>query len=190
MSGADETPFRLGTHLRGEGIVEFRYADTFELQETEERERLLIAPSGRQVDLLLRLMREMSGPFSLLYILLAPHTNARAGRYLASGQSHEAVQALLEAFRDYFEGDARHHVWIGAEGDGSLLVYDQHNVIYAYGPVEQFASILMAQGLRQDTVEFPFPHTHHFRSVFDGHEDRLLSEFEWEYSPLEPEDEE
>jgi hypothetical protein len=186
---AEETPFRLGTHRRGQGIVEYRYSDTFELQESGERERLLIAPFDRQVGLILRLMREMSGPFSVLYMLLAPHGSAMPGRYTASGRSHEAVQGLLETFRDYLEGDARHNLWIGSEADGSLLAYDQHNVIYAYGHIEQFASILLAQGLRQASVEFPYPHTHHFRSAFDADEDRLLAEFEWEYGPLEEEDE-
>ena len=40
-------------------------------------------------------------------------------------------------------------------------------MIYAYGPIDQFAAILRAQGLREEEVNYPYPHTHHFRSSLD-----------------------
>jgi len=190
MSVSGEMPFKVGIHRRRDGIVEFRYANTFERQDTEQNPRLLIAPSEGQVELLLRMLRELNSPYSLMYVLLAPHTDARPGRYLVSGLSEDETRTLLLGFRTFFEGDARHHLWIASERDNALLVYDQHNVIYAYGPIDQFSAILAAQGLQQSKTEFPYPHTHHFRSSMNVYEDLLLREFDWQWSPLLPEDEE
>jgi hypothetical protein len=183
-----EEPFKIGTHSRGEGIVEFRYDDVFEPQLEREPQRLLIAPGGRHVDLLMRLSREMPPPYSILYILVAPRSGARAGRYMLGGQSDSTLNELLETNREYLEGDARHHIWIGSESDGSLLVYDQHNVIYAYGQIDQFSAILRACGMHAGRVQFPYPHTHHFRSTLDHFEADLLRRYPWQWNLLEEED--
>lgn len=184
-SPISEEPFKIGMHQRGEGIVEFQYNHVYEPQLDRQPQRLLIAPQGGQVDLLLRLAREMPAPYSILYVLVAPQSEAAKGRYLLSERSDEDVFELLTSFREFFEGDARHHLWIGSETDGSLLVYDQHNVIYAYGALDQFSAILRAQGLEAGQVHFPFPHTHHFRSSMNAFEDRLLGQYPWLWNPLE-----
>ena len=183
-----EEPFKIGTHLRGQGIVEFRYDDVFEPQLDRDPQRLLIAPEHRHVDLIQRLIREIPPPYSVLYILVAPHSGAREGRYMLTEQTEDHLNELLIANREYLEGDARHHLWLGSETDGSLLVYDQHNVIYAYGQLDQYSAILKAQGLHAGRVQFPYPHTHHFRSSLNHYEADLLAAHDWQWNPLEEED--
>lgn len=183
-----EEPFKIGTHVRGQGIVEFLYDDVFEPQLERDPQRLLIAPSQNHIELIRRLSRELPPPYTILYILVAPQSDAMAGRYMLCEQSPETLNELLVANREFFEGDARHHLWIGSETDGSLLVYDQHNVIYAYGQIEQFSAILRAQGLHPSRVQFPFPHTHHFRSQLTHFENELLDAYHWKWNPLEDED--
>jgi hypothetical protein len=197
MAGTDsgmelpEEPFKIGTHERGSGIVEFHYDDVWQRQSTSSPERLLIAPANDHIGILLRLIREMPPPYWVLYVLLVPHSGAEAGRYQLDNEFDSGqIKAFLEDFREFFEGDARHNLWVGSRADSSLLVYDQHDVIYAYGPIDQFAAILTAQGLRQSDVAMPFPHTHHFRSTLDHCEQRLLREFDWQWFPLEEEDDE
>jgi hypothetical protein len=184
-----EEPFKIGTHRRGEGIVQHRYGDTWQREPSSERERLRIAPASGQVEVLKRLARELPGPYTLLYVLVAPQTGAQPGRYvLQQSLDEREMHDFLGAFREFFEGDARHHLWIGAS-DGSLLVYDQHDLIYAYGPLDRLGEAATDMGLREAPVEMPFPHTHHFRSTMDSFEERLLSEFLWNWLPLEEEDE-
>ncbi|MEZ0325811.1 MAG: hypothetical protein ACAH95_07880 [Fimbriimonas sp.] len=192
MRGDDitEEPFKIGTHVRGEGIVEFQYENVFQRQDGTIPPRIVVAPAAKHVDLLIRLTREMPPPYWVLYILMVPHTESvQPGRYqLMEEFDEDGIRRLLSSFQEFFEGDARHHLWIGSRKDRSLLVYDQHNVIYAYGPVDQFASILQAQGLREDEVVYPYPHTHHFRTSLDRFEAELLDRYEWAWSPLEEED--
>jgi hypothetical protein len=187
-----EEPFKIGTHVRGEGIVEFQYNNVFQRQQTEERERLVIAPATGHIDILLRLVREIPSPYWVLYILMVSHTESvETGRYQLDEEFDEdGIRSFLSEFREFFEGDARHHLWVGSRVDDSLLVYDQHNVIYAYGLVDQFAAILNAQGLHEGEVNYPFPHTHHFRSSLDHYEAELLDRHPWTRYPLEEQDEE
>jgi hypothetical protein len=189
MRAEEEKPFKVGIHRRHEGIVEYRYGHTFEKQSPDTIPRLLVAPSQGQIRILREMLQQMPENLSLMYVLLAPQTRHLAGRYISGPLQRSEVDGILLAFGEFFEGDARHNLWIISNDGSAMLVYDQHNVIYAYGPLEAFREVLERHGLAESETEFPYPHTHHFRSGFDGFEDRLLSEFDWTRSDLLPEDE-
>jgi len=71
-----------------------------------------------------------------------------------------------------------------------MLVYDRHNVIYAYGPVERFIATLELEGLTESKeVRFPNPHAHNYHAEFDSHETAILKNEQWTLSPLRPGDE-
>jgi hypothetical protein len=71
-----------------------------------------------------------------------------------------------------------------------MLVYDRHNVIYAYGPLDRFIAVLNSAGLTESKqVHFPSPHAHHYHPEFDADEKRILRTEEWTISPLRPGDE-
>ena len=71
-----------------------------------------------------------------------------------------------------------------------MLVYDRHNVIYAYGPLERFIAALESEGLTESKeVRFPVPHAHHYHAEFDVDERSVLKNEEWTLSPLHPGDE-
>ena len=98
------------------------------------------------------------------------------------------MESFLLEFREYFETDGRHHVWVMSVPESSTLVYDQHNVIYAYGPLQEFTEILNESGLQRGTVRFPSPHSHNYNPENDDAEERLLQRWEWLESPLLPDD--
>jgi hypothetical protein len=129
-------------------------------------------------------------PYWLLYVLVVPRGASEAGRYESvRDASFDQVQTFLNDFREFLEGDARHHLWIYSSADQSLLVYDKHNVIYVYGPLEEAGKLLDALGLEQtEAVAFPFPHSHWYHDRFDGEDQRLLNYWEWERKPLAEDD--
>jgi len=154
--------------------------------------RLVIGPTAGWVDLLIELSAELSGkPWWILYVLLVPRLgNREPGRYQSPPfETHSELSAFLAAFRGYFEGDGRHHVWIGSAARDGTLVYDQHNVLFAYGPIERFKSILRSRGYDEQEFWFPAPHTHHYHEEDDAEEERLMGELEWAWFPLQPGDE-
>jgi hypothetical protein len=102
------------------------------------------------------------------------------------------LQQFLAVYSDFFENDARHNLWIRSASGEGLLVYDRHNVIYAYGPLERFVATLTSAGLAEskDTrLHFRSQHAHHYHADFDSYEDRILHQEEWSLTPLQPGDE-
>lgn len=183
--------FKFGRLLPdGEG-VEHQYADVYEWERTTGPARLVIAPRADHVDLLRALSECWAGPYWILYVLAVPRGGAEAGRYqLPAPVVRAELTAFLAEHRAFLEGDARHALWVAsAAGDGTL-VYDRHNVIYAYGPLERFEDVLTRRGITRGTVTCPVPHSHHHRPEFDAAQADLLAGHEWIHSPLRPGDEE
>lgn len=132
----------------------------------------------------------MPEPFFLLYVLVVSRTDDEVGRYQSEPLDRHALQSFLKDREAFLENDARHNLWIRSAADGSMLVYDRHNVTYAYGDSERWRTKLDREGLTEvSQVRFPDPHSHHYHSEFDQEERRTLQERPWMLSPLRPGDE-
>jgi hypothetical protein len=167
----------------------YTYPNIWSIETTTGPDRLVIAPSSDQVGLMIELANTLPEPFGILYVLLVSRCDNTEGRYQAPYQcDREEMESFLKQFRDYFELDGRHHIWVTSLPASATLVYDNHNVIYAYGPLEEYKRILSRRGLRKDSVRFPVPHTHNYNAEFDDEEKRILGFWEWQRFPLMQED--
>jgi hypothetical protein len=77
-----------------------------------------------------------------------------------------------------------------APDEGATLVYDKHNVIYAYGPLEQYSAILQKAAYVEEEFGLPFPHGHYYHDVNDSKVEDLLQYWDWQYFPLQEVDDE
>jgi len=184
-----ETVYKFGCIPSGERG--FEYPDIFAVEKTSGPKRLVIAPSANHVSILIELLQVMSEPFGILYVLVVPRGGSDAGRYqIADPVSREQTEEFLQRFREYFENDGRHDIWIASVSDSAQLVYDRHNVIYAYGPLLEFENELLGRGLtKAEFVRFPSPHTHNYHAAFDQDERDVLHSWHWKQSPLRESDE-
>jgi len=108
----------------------------------------------------------------------APRVAAEPGRWESDAYSRAALLRFLDRFGELFEDDARAELWLGeAAGDG-LLVLDEHDLIYAYGPLHRFQAILRRRGYRPGDPRIPDPHEHRYNHQFDALE-RELDRWEW-----------
>jgi hypothetical protein len=129
------------------------------------------------------------GPFQLLYVLHTTRTEADLGRYESPELDAEAVQAFLDSFGRFLSEDSRHDFWIRSHGDDATIVWDRHNLIYAYGPVDAFESVLRHLGLQAGAPpSIPDPHVHHYHPERDGDERAVLQAFDWHVKPLRDSD--
>jgi hypothetical protein len=181
------------------GIFKFGYIDekgaelpylhknTWALEKTSGSDRLVIAPSSGQVDFLLKLVAVMREPYFLLYVLHTPRSDVAPGRYQSPEPvSRDLLTLFLSEFSDFLEGDARHDLWISSFDKSSLLVYDRHQIVFAYGLLDFFKSVLNEHGLHEiDAVRLPDPHTHHYNQEFDLQAAELMNYWSWKYSPLQ-----
>jgi hypothetical protein len=164
----------------------FVYPGIWQQQETSGPDRFLIGPAKDHLGLLLDLSTCLKGPFRLLYVLLVSRRYHEPGRYASPpGLQAGDLRSFCNDFREYLEVDGRHHLWVVSESGGGTLVYDQHNVIFAYGPLEGYEEILRGRGLRPGTVTYPTPHCHHYHPEHDDSEDRILRRWAWAKTPLQ-----
>ena len=147
--------------------VPHEYGRVYFAQPCGDSRRLVIAASGDPVDLLLDLAGEFPDQqWYVMYVLLVERGRNEPGRYRSDPfKSHAELESFMQSFREFFEGDGRHHVWIGSVSGEGLLVYDQHNVIFAYGPLQDFQSVLKRSGYQESEFWFPAPHAHAFVSA-------------------------
>lgn len=163
----------------------FDYGNTYEIEKTISYQRIKIGPSSDQIDLILKLSETMKPPFFILYVLVIKRLNNNPGRYQSSLiEDREELISFLHQYREFFESDGRHHIWLSSIDDSGMLIYDQHNVIYAYGNSKKYTAILKEQGFKEQITSFPAPHVHFYHPDNDKFEEELLRSEDWTYFPL------
>ncbi len=169
----------------------YDYGQVYMLESYPAYSRLKIGASTNATELLLRLSDCMSPPFFCLYVLVFGPSESQPGRYQSPllTEREELVDFLLE-YKHLFESDGRHHIWVSAPEANTTLVYDKHNVIYAYGMLVEFAARLQALGYVEADFDFPYPHAHNYPSESYGKVEDLLRYWDWQHFPLQEMDEE
>jgi len=151
--------------------------------------RLAIGVPSDDRDVFQRLLACMEAPLYLLYVLHTPRGEGTPGRYQSPALGEQDVLRFLADFSGLLGSDARHDLWAHSPEENATLVWDRHNVIYAYGPIESFESALIQLGFVAGNVAIDFPHQHHYRAEYDELARAVLTRFNWSYSALRPEDE-
>jgi hypothetical protein len=169
------------------------FGDTWAVENVRDMQRLVIAPKADHVRLIKRFAKAMPEPMWLLYVLVVPRGTDKAGRYQSrESQSREQVELFLNQFSTFLESDGRHNLWIRSVSGSAMLVYDRHNLIYGYGHLEQWKTMLQQFGMSEGpitSIQIPNPHSHHYHAEFDAEELRILSYWDWHCTPLLEEDE-
>jgi hypothetical protein len=150
-------------------------------------DRLAIAPRSSPLALLATLAEHIGPDHYLLFVHCVARSGHERGRYQSPLRQLVDVRIFLQDFAELLEHDARHSLWIGTPGNQGLLVYEEHGLVYAYGPLAEFERSLEGLGFEQGTFSIPSPHAHHFHGGLDDEVERLLGT--WERFDLQPEDE-
>jgi hypothetical protein len=191
-SGLDDGgPFKIGMLGEPDGPpCRLVRPDVWQREHTSGPERLRIGCRRGAIDVMLALAGARAESWRLLYVLLVSRGRGREGRHESPVLSWAQASEFLRRHRDVFELDARHAIWLQGSGDDApLFVLEQHDVLYAYGALDEYESVLGARGFRRGPVEIPAPHTHHYHSRLDADVEALLGELPWRWTPLLPYDE-
>ncbi len=130
----------------------------------------------------------LTAPYFLLYVLHTPRGEGDPGRYQSPALSEVEVLEFLKEFSDFLGGDARFDIWSHSPNSGGTVVWERHNLIYAYGPLNEYEQILINLGYDKGKADSNFPHCHYYRDEFDEVAKNLLNYMEWSKAPLQPED--
>ena len=197
-SGDKLTPFdswqgrddlRFGTASLKSPLVEpHLYGEAWQRHQTTGPMRLVIGADTDRIGLLLELASLWHGNYYLLYVLIDKWDNHEAGRYQSPPLDNPELKALFSEFSEFFSRDGRHQIWIGSPQGEGLLVFDHHDLIYAYGEIERYEAVLEQRQFVKDAVEVPYPHSHRFHPEWNDRLDRLMKRYEWRRSELQPGD--
>jgi hypothetical protein len=93
----------------------YDYGKCYMLEKYPNYTRLKIGASTQAIDLLLKLSDCLNPPFYCLYVLVVGRTTSEAGRYQSPPlQNSESLINFLLDYKELFESDGRHHIWISA----------------------------------------------------------------------------
>jgi len=155
----------------------------------ETTDRIVAGVPGGDPAIFERMVECLEPPYYLLYILHTPRGEAEPGRYQSPALSLLEVKEFLDRFGAFLSADARYDLWAHSPADKGTVVWDRHNQLFAYGPLERFSTALRSLGFTMGYPTVPAPHEHHYRAELDHLAKDLIAPFSWSFSPLRPEDE-
>ena len=157
----------------------YRHPRLWTRQATSGPERLLIGGGEAPVGLLGDLAAALPEPLFVLAVLRVPRAG-EAVKLESNALTRREVVRFLDEFRVLFENDGRAQAWVGATATGAgLLVLDEHDLVYGYGPLEAFERILAERGFGRGEPRVPDAHEHHYREENDELEVRLREWWDW-----------
>ena len=177
------------SHRVGDNWVPHSHKPVYMVDSLGQTRRILAGIPGGEPAPFTRLVSCLEPLYFLLYVLHTPRGESAAGRYQSTQVSLEQFHAFIDRFGAYLSADSRFDLWAHSPAEQATVVWDRHNQLFAYGPLDKFAAELDALGFAEGNASISFPHQHHYRQEFDADAKTLLSYFSWSYSPLRPEDE-
>jgi hypothetical protein len=175
----------------GGELIEHSHPPIFTRREYSDGTVSIVATAPKGDALIFRRLIEcLQPPYMLLYLLHMPRGEGEAGRYTSELLERPQALQIIDRFAGLLGGDGRHDFWLRSNAENATVVWDRHNLIHAYGPLERYAEALTALGFSPGEPEIPSPHVHHGRAEFDADSRTLLEAVQWYHSPLRPEDNE
>ena len=159
--------------------VPYRHPPVWSREPTSGPERLLIGAGRAPVALLTALAEVLPQPLFVLVVLRVPRAGDEC-KLESNALTQAEVLRFFGEFGELFEQDGRAQAWVGATARGEgLLVLDEHDLVYAYGPLDAFEAVLAGRGYEPGVPEVPDPHEHAYLERYDSLEVNLRECWDW-----------
>jgi hypothetical protein len=152
----------------------FRYPETWVREATTGPDRLWIGCGESPLEVIEQLATLLVEPLYALVVLAESRRDSN-GRYESDPLTYAELVVFIAEFAPLFSNDGRADLWVGSTTDVGLLVLDEHDLVYAYGPLDAFAAHLDAHGFEHRPPEVPYPHTHYYNKEYDEFEACLIA---------------
>lgn len=180
--------FKLGSFADGEWRAHSHPPVFSVVQTAGGRPKVLATAPGSDPLVLEALSRLLTPPLFLLYILHTSRGEAEPGRYQSGEMSGGEVRDFIRDHARLLSLDARFDLWVSSPSDEATIVWDRHDLIHGYGPIEHIVACLRGMGFHPGEPVIPAPHEHHYHPELDGLARSLLADRGWTHTPLREED--
>ena len=170
----------------------FASSNVYVEQDFQDFKRLQVWATTDCIKYLLQLIDETKEPYGIMYILRNSRCGNEEARYISPTVDYEELKSFLEKFADFFEYDSRHRVLIKVLSEElTYFVYDEENMLFAYGDVDEFKNILNKCGFKEykNPLALPDRHMHMFKKEFDKEENEIVNYLNWIKDALQEIDE-
>ena len=176
------------SHLVDGEWIEHAFEPQYLLPARGEHPRIIAAVPSGGCEPFEGLVACITPPYFILYVLHTPRGEGEPGRYQSPPVSVTEFAAFMARFGSYLATDARFDLWVHSPTDSATVVWDRHNLLFAYGPLLRFEEALCRMGFASGACAVPAPHQHHYHAANDEAAAELLTWCEWNRSPLRAED--
>jgi hypothetical protein len=178
--------YKLAQFVEGEW-VEHSHPAAFEYRMLSDGSaRLEVGVPAADVEIPRQLSRCMEPPYEILYVLHTSRGEGDMGRYQSPPIERAGLDAFLSRYQTYLRADGRFALWIYTPQ--AMLVWDHHNLLYAYGALPCFEQTLRSMGFTPGRLSIPAPHSHNYHPECDADAGAILAHFDWRRSELRPGD--
>jgi hypothetical protein len=164
--------------------VDYSHKPEYQVQQN----RLEIGLQAGKASVVAGLVNLMEEPLFILYVLHTSRGEGQEGRYQSPLLSKIDVLSFIEKYSKFLAADSRFDIWFHSPSMGATVVWDRHNLVFAYGALEQFKEYISHEGYTEGNPTMEFAHQHHYRQAFDHDAASLLNKFSWSFSPLQQAD--
>ena len=181
--------YTYGTINQNNEVVTYENHNTWCIKEYPTFDRVTVASESNQIELALEIVKGFELPLRVIYMLFRPgNESIERGRYHCPGLlEYEDVEIFCNKFREYFETDGRHHLWIFSDNDKGIkqfLIYDNHRLLQVFDDAARIKAILEKKNFREEEIDVPEPHIHLSSSDNDVFERELIDYWSWVHSPF------
>jgi hypothetical protein len=141
--------YRLGHFVNGEWTAH-SHLPVFDVGE-----RVVAGAPGGDPIVFQRLVECLEPPYYLLYVLHTPRGEALPGRYQSPPLPLAQVKEFLARFAPFLSADARYDLWAHSPGSNATVVWDRHNQVFGYGPLDRYDATLRSMGFSPGRSEVP-----------------------------------
>jgi hypothetical protein len=164
-----------------------KYEKEYAVREKASGGRLIVTPDKDHVKMMLNLLagENKNHSYSIAYFLLESCKEAWGKYQSVKTLSWDELERFCKKYTDYLETDARHNLGIRDNETKDTVIYDNHNVLYVFGNLEEKIEILENNGYKKvDKIVIPKPHSHFFNTANDDNELEIIKNNEWIFTPV------
>jgi hypothetical protein len=176
--GVDAPRYPIGKLFELGADTPFQHPQVLARESTTGPDRLRIGGGEDSVKLLVALAQVLAEP---LYVLAVFRVTEPA-KYESEPMTHADAASFFDEFGKLFSEDGRAQAWVGSMHDDGLIVLDEHDLLYASGPLNEFERILRDRGFTTGHAKIPAPHAHQYSPAFDTEEARLREWSGWGFA--------